>query len=402
MNRIAQLRKTKNLSQKELSHILCVAQNTVCNWEKGNREPDIESLQKLARLFGVSIDYLIGWENCAQIQSPEISLSCENSELLLDDSRFGSRLKILREERGLSQAAFANELGVSQSAVGNWESGSRQPKLDIIEQISDYFGVSVDSLLGRDEDNADYINTTTYIKQRRIAAHIKQEDLAQLLNIDRSTVAKWETGQSFPRTEMLPQLADILGCSINELFCDTENAEPVAAINRIKELRKKSNISQQKLASLLNVHQTAISQWETGRTTPDIETANIMAKLFNVTLEYLLNLDSIIDDAILTRDTKPLNTKKLRADKGYSQQDLAILLDVSRSTVAMWESGASQPDNDTLLRIAAIFDTSVDYLLGRNADKIPRSIIKPSPIQEAYDNASAAIQEAVRKLLDIE
>lgn len=58
--------------------------------------------------------------------------------------------------------------------------------------------------------------------------------------------------------------------------------------NRVKELRKRNNISQQKLASLLNVHQTAISQWETGRTTPDIETANTMAKLFNVSLDYLL------------------------------------------------------------------------------------------------------------------
>ena len=59
-------------------------------------------------------------------------------------------------------------------------------------------------------------------------------------------------------------------------------------MNRVKELRKLNNISQQKLASMLNVHQTAISQWETGRTSPDIQTANTMAKLFNVTLDYLL------------------------------------------------------------------------------------------------------------------
>lgn len=66
-------------------------------------------------------------------------------------------------------------------------------------------------------------------------------------------------------------------------------------MNRVKELRKLNNISQQKLASMLNVHQTAISQWETGRTSPDIQTANILAKLFNVSLDYLLGNEETIN-----------------------------------------------------------------------------------------------------------
>lgn len=60
-------------------------------------------------------------------------------------------------------------------------------------------------------------------------------------------------------------------------------------MSKISELRKKYGYSQQKLAKILNVHQTAISQWETGRTTPDIETAMAMARLFQVNVEYLLD-----------------------------------------------------------------------------------------------------------------
>lgn len=59
-------------------------------------------------------------------------------------------------------------------------------------------------------------------------------------------------------------------------------------MNRVKELRKAKGYSQEKLASKLNVHQTAISQWETGRTLPDMDVADSMARLFNVTLDYLL------------------------------------------------------------------------------------------------------------------
>lgn len=62
-------------------------------------------------------------------------------------------------------------------------------------------------------------------------------------------------------------------------------------MNQIKELRKSRGLSQKKLAQILNVHQTAISQWETGRTSPDIDLANKLASLFDVSIEQLLDLE---------------------------------------------------------------------------------------------------------------
>lgn len=62
---------------------------------------------------------------------------------------FRIRLKKLREEKGLSQAAFAKEFGVAQSTVGGWEAGTREPNFDTVQKLADYFGVSVDYLLCR-------------------------------------------------------------------------------------------------------------------------------------------------------------------------------------------------------------------------------------------------------------
>lgn len=62
MNRIAELRKEKKISQSKLGEIVGAAQNTVCNWENGNREPDLETLSKLSKYFGVTTDYLMGNE----------------------------------------------------------------------------------------------------------------------------------------------------------------------------------------------------------------------------------------------------------------------------------------------------------------------------------------------------
>ena len=56
------------------------------------------------------------------------------------------------------------------------------------------------------------------IQAKRNEVKLKQEDIARALDIDRSTVAKWETGRSLPWAELLVRLAKVLGCSIDELM----------------------------------------------------------------------------------------------------------------------------------------------------------------------------------------
>lgn len=64
---------------------------------------------------------------------------------------FRLNLKTLREERRISQAVLAKELGVAQSAVGNWESGARSPDAATLLKIANYFDVTVDYLLTGEE-----------------------------------------------------------------------------------------------------------------------------------------------------------------------------------------------------------------------------------------------------------
>ncbi|MDR1438882.1 MAG: helix-turn-helix domain-containing protein [Clostridiales bacterium] len=61
-------------------------------------------------------------------------------------------------------------------------------------------------------------------------------------------------------------------------------------MNRIKELRKTRNLTQSDFADAMHVHQTAVSQWETGKTNPDMEQAIAIATYFNVTTDYLLGV----------------------------------------------------------------------------------------------------------------
>lgn len=59
-------------------------------------------------------------------------------------------------------------------------------------------------------------------------------------------------------------------------------------MNNIKVLRTKMGLSQEQLAKHVLVTQTAVSQWEKGRTFPDVQTQKKLAALFNVTIDYLL------------------------------------------------------------------------------------------------------------------
>lgn len=58
----------------------------------------------------------------------------------------------------------------------------------------------------------------------------------------------------------------------------------------------------------------------------------------------------------------------LRKKKGWSQEDLAGKLDVSRQSVSKWESGASVPDIDKILVLGRLFGVSTDYLLKDEMD----------------------------------
>lgn len=59
--------------------------------------------------------------------------------------------------------------------------------------------------------------------------------------------------------------------------------------------------------------------------------------------------------------------KELRAQKGMTQAILAQKMNISRATVAMWESGKNEPNADALKQLAQLLGCTVDYLLGSDA-----------------------------------
>ena len=67
------------------------------------------------------------------------------------------------------------------------------------------------------------------ICELRHQAGMKQRELAVSMEVSRTTVTQWESEVSLPRTRQLPDLARVLGCSIDELFVP-EPTSPMEAV----------------------------------------------------------------------------------------------------------------------------------------------------------------------------
>jgi len=86
---------------------------------------------------------------------------------------------------------------------------------------------------------------------------------------------------------------------------------------------------------------------------------------------------------------------RLRKQQGWSQEDLAVRLDISRQSVSKWESGASIPDLDKIIKLSDLFGVSTDFLLKDEMDEIPATAIRSEEpaltITNTVDAANAKV-----------
>lgn len=99
-----------------------------------------------------------------------------------------NRLKELRKQKGLKQKDLAGFIGVSQSTLSEWESEKYQIDNDNLFKLADFFGVSVDYLLGRDgqsvltDSSSDNIEADIQDKLNEVLSQLDAEDADLLFN----------------------------------------------------------------------------------------------------------------------------------------------------------------------------------------------------------------------------
>lgn len=102
---------------------------------------------------------------------------------------FAERLVLLRSEKGLTQGALAESIGISRQSVTLYENHTRVPDIEILAKFAEFFGVTSDYLLGR-SDNRTYENAAIGDKlgltDKSIATLICHKEWSEGHNLDAS------------------------------------------------------------------------------------------------------------------------------------------------------------------------------------------------------------------------
>lgn len=90
--------------------------------------------------------------------------------------------------------------------------------------------------------------------------------------------------------------------------------------------------------------------------------------------------------------------KQLRTEKKLTQRQLANLLNLSPSTIAMYETGQRKPDFETLQEIADFFDVSTDYLLGRTTipNLYKETVLRESKVSYNLDVGGLSVEDIAK------
>ena len=91
----------------------------------------------------------------------------------------GQNLKYLRKLRGLTQEEFATKLGIKRSLLGAYEEERAEPRIDVLETISDLFKVSLDDLLRRDISEV----KGSYLAKRRQQKLLSENNLIHFVPV---------------------------------------------------------------------------------------------------------------------------------------------------------------------------------------------------------------------------
>ena len=94
-------------------------------------------------------------------------------------------LKYLRKQRSINQNELAEVLGVKRSTVGNWEASRREPEVNMLVCIAEYFGITLDDLVLKDLRLPIplYALNLRFLRKRH---KMTQEDIGNLLDVTKS------------------------------------------------------------------------------------------------------------------------------------------------------------------------------------------------------------------------
>ncbi len=143
---ISRLRTDKGLSQRDFAELLGVSNGAVGMWETEKRQPDLDTVKKMAAFFGVSVDYLMGNPQCSTEKKLFFFFFDEKS---LIREVFADRIKSAIADKGLNESDFKKNVSIGTERATAFLEGKGEPTANDLIELSQFLDTSIDYLLGQ-------------------------------------------------------------------------------------------------------------------------------------------------------------------------------------------------------------------------------------------------------------
>ena len=120
-------------------------------------------------------------------------------------SNFSTNLKALRQKLSLSQQGLATALGTSKSSINMYERGEREPGLETVKALANFFEVTTDYLLGKSKEKTEG-ETTMPKKSQALTDEQVEREIERLLRSDAVILAKKQAQIEYRRRQYLYKL----------------------------------------------------------------------------------------------------------------------------------------------------------------------------------------------------
>ncbi len=169
-SRIKLIRKQRKMTQADLANAIGSSVSTIPMYETGRREPDIETLLRIAKALGISLASLLPDEKSVASKQEDTVQNQYTGEKI---SSFSERFSELCKKRKVKSSVLVKELKVANQTINSWKSGMRVPKPLTISAISDFFHANAKWLIGYDVPMMDV--DTSLEKTTDLEYHIPPE-----------------------------------------------------------------------------------------------------------------------------------------------------------------------------------------------------------------------------------
>ena len=139
--------------------------------------------------------------------------------------------------------------------------------------------------------------------------------------------------------------------------------------NRLKFLRERDGITQEKLGRYIGVTKQAFNHFEKEYTLIPVKHLNDICNFFDVSFDYIFNLTEIKKydnyNKAINMDFMVKRLKEFRKENKLSQEKLASILNIAKGTIGNYESNRGIIATPFLYTICKKYNISADYLLGK-------------------------------------